>query len=52
MVRHPEARDQYMRLVTKFENFKIGNKGASSSQQVESSERSTKEDGLHVVPDL
>lgn len=52
MVRHPEARDQYMRLVTKFE-IKIGNKGASSSQQVESSERSTKEDGLHeVVPDL
>lgn len=23
MVRHPEARDQYMRLVTKFENFKV-----------------------------
>lgn len=24
MVRHPEARDQYMRMVTKFENFKMG----------------------------
>uniref|UniRef100_A0A5B6ZN30 Putative calmodulin-binding transcription activator 3 isoform X1 n=2 Tax=Davidia involucrata TaxID=16924 RepID=A0A5B6ZN30_DAVIN len=25
MARHPEARDQYMRLVAKFENFKMGN---------------------------
>lgn len=23
MVRHPEARDQYMRLVTRFENFNV-----------------------------
>jgi hypothetical protein len=23
MVRHPEAREQYMRMVTKFENIKV-----------------------------
>ncbi|KAK3414363.1 hypothetical protein EUGRSUZ_L00520 [Eucalyptus grandis] len=31
MVRNPEARDQYMRLVQKFDNFKIINKGSCES---------------------
>lgn len=30
MVRHPEARDQYMRLVAKFENSKMGDEGSSA----------------------
>ncbi|KAJ6720891.1 CALMODULIN-BINDING TRANSCRIPTION ACTIVATOR CAMTA [Salix viminalis] len=37
MVRHPEARDQYMRMVTKFENIKMGDEGYGVSQQDESS---------------
>ncbi|KAF8387689.1 hypothetical protein HHK36_026343 [Tetracentron sinense] len=36
MVRHPEARDQYMRLVAKFEKSKIGDEGSRTSLQVES----------------
>lgn len=37
MVRHPEAREQYMRMVTKFENIKMGDEGCSVFQQDESS---------------
>lgn len=34
MVRHPEACDQYSRLVTKFENFKLSNEVASESDKL------------------
>ncbi|KAF9674333.1 hypothetical protein SADUNF_Sadunf10G0116400 [Salix dunnii] len=37
MVRYPEARDQYMRMVTKFENIKMGDEGHGVSQPDESS---------------
>ncbi|OIW20489.1 hypothetical protein TanjilG_13555 [Lupinus angustifolius] len=35
MVRNPEARDQYMRLVMKYQNLKIGEDGSSESQHVD-----------------
>ncbi|XP_052207577.1 calmodulin-binding transcription activator 3-like isoform X2 [Diospyros lotus] len=34
MVRHPEARDQYMRLVREFENSKLSNEAADAAYQV------------------
>ncbi|KAG4932196.1 hypothetical protein JHK87_046198 [Glycine soja] len=34
MVRNPEARDQYMRLIMKYEKFKIDDGGSSQSQHV------------------
>ncbi|KAA8527978.1 hypothetical protein F0562_035153 [Nyssa sinensis] len=49
MVRHPESRDQYMRLVTKFENFKLANDGNSSSQQGEGSEKEIKQEETPVL---
>ena len=46
MVRHLEARDQYMRLVSKFDNFQIGDEGSSALQQAEKSEERIKEEDL------
>lgn len=46
MVRHPEARDQYMRLVSKFDNLQIGDEGSSALQQAEKSEKLIKEEDL------
>ncbi|XP_068463608.1 calmodulin-binding transcription activator 2-like isoform X2 [Phaseolus vulgaris] len=34
MVRNPEARDQYMRLILKYQKFKIDDSGSSQSQHV------------------
>ncbi|KAG6667871.1 hypothetical protein CIPAW_01G131100 [Carya illinoinensis] len=45
MVRYQEARDQYIRLITKFENIKVGDEGSSTILQGEISIKSiTKED--------
>lgn len=45
MVHYPEARNQYMRLVTKFENQKMGDGGSNAILQGEISHKSsTKED--------
>ncbi|XP_048321378.2 calmodulin-binding transcription activator 3 isoform X2 [Ziziphus jujuba] len=46
MVRHPEAREQYMRLVSKFESFKLGHEGSSGTQQVDNSKKSATEQVL------
>ncbi|XAR49745.1 hypothetical protein NMG60_11033034 [Bertholletia excelsa] len=35
MVRHPDARDQYMRMVSKFESSKLNDEATSAPQQVE-----------------
>ncbi|XP_061360263.1 calmodulin-binding transcription activator 2-like isoform X2 [Gastrolobium bilobum] len=35
MVRHPEARDQYMRLIMKYQTYKIDDGGNSQSQPVD-----------------
>ncbi|KAJ0036031.1 hypothetical protein Pint_24238 [Pistacia integerrima] len=48
MVRNPEARDQYMRLVKKFENFKMLDEGSSAPLQNESSLNSKAEDKLYA----
>ncbi|PON64836.1 Notch [Parasponia andersonii] len=48
MVRHPEAREQYMRLVSKFEKFEIGDDGNSASQRVDTSQNCVTEEVLHV----
>ncbi|XP_035547952.1 calmodulin-binding transcription activator 2-like isoform X2 [Juglans regia] len=45
MVRYQEARDQYMRLITKFENIKVRDEGSSTILQGEISQKSiTRED--------
>ncbi|XP_018850509.2 calmodulin-binding transcription activator 3-like isoform X3 [Juglans regia] len=46
MVRYPEARDQYMRLVTKFGNLKMGDEGSSVMLQAETSQKSRTEEDL------
>ncbi|XP_010270931.1 PREDICTED: calmodulin-binding transcription activator 2-like isoform X2 [Nelumbo nucifera] len=51
MVRYPEARDQYMRLVTKSQNLEMRDKGSSTSNQVQTSEKSTNEDLLAHMTD-
>ncbi|XP_022137836.1 calmodulin-binding transcription activator 3-like isoform X2 [Momordica charantia] len=43
MARFPEARHQYMRLVAKFDNFKINEEETSASNQGESSQDTHKE---------
>lgn len=48
MVRNPEARDQYMRMVAKFENFKMCDDGSSALPQGENSQNGTTKDNLHA----
>ncbi|XP_043725084.1 calmodulin-binding transcription activator 3-like isoform X2 [Telopea speciosissima] len=44
MVRYPEARDQYMRLVSKFQKSKMEDEGSSKQSQVRSFEKDTTEE--------
>ncbi|KAJ4721920.1 Calmodulin-binding transcription activator like [Melia azedarach] len=46
MVRNPEARDQYMRMVAKFENFEMDDDGNSATTAGEDTLKSTKKDNL------
>ncbi|XP_042517418.1 calmodulin-binding transcription activator 3-like isoform X2 [Macadamia integrifolia] len=52
MVRYPEARDQYMRLVTKFQKLKMENEKSSLQPQVRNLEKdNTEEDRLPPMTD-
>ncbi|XP_043710644.1 calmodulin-binding transcription activator 1-like [Telopea speciosissima] len=46
MVRYPEARDQYMRLVAKFQKLKTEDESSSSQPQVQNLEKDTTEEDL------
>ncbi|KAL5849044.1 hypothetical protein ACOSQ4_007057 [Xanthoceras sorbifolium] len=48
MVRNPEARDQYMRLVAKFENFKMYDEGSSELLETGNPEKVQKEENLYA----
>uniref|UniRef100_A0A7N2R6B9 CG-1 domain-containing protein n=1 Tax=Quercus lobata TaxID=97700 RepID=A0A7N2R6B9_QUELO len=48
MVRYPEARDQYMRLSTKFENLKMGDGGSGAILQGEISQKASTVEDLAV----
>lgn len=48
MVRNPEARDQYMRMVAKFENFEMCDEGSGALPQGENSLNGTTKDNLHT----
>ncbi|KAF9592203.1 hypothetical protein IFM89_012779 [Coptis chinensis] len=50
MVRYPEARDQYMRLATNFQNFKVG--GESSTMQFQSLEKGTTDEDLLALTSM
>ncbi|KAK9934071.1 hypothetical protein M0R45_021230 [Rubus argutus] len=49
MSRHPEARQQYMRLQSKFEKLKMADRGSGASNQIDGLVKTIKEEDLAVT---